>query len=76
MIENFYLRIFNFVASYQRVMTVIVYWDPQNFNDTYLNMVLIGRELGKSVRILFEFQLTDAARDSIHNIYYLSEDSM
>ena len=74
MIENFYMRFFNFLASYQRVMRVLAYWDPQNFNDIYLNVLLVGREIGKSVRILFEFQLTDAARDSIHYIYYLDQD--
>ena len=65
MIENFYMRFFNFNASYFRVVELYVEWNPKNRNDVYLSTMAIGREFGKSVRILFDFHLTDESKDYV-----------
>ena len=73
MIENFYLRFFNFQGGMSRALQTWVTWDPRNTNDVFLNMIAIGREVGKLVRILFEFNLTDETQDQIVDQLYLIE---
>ena len=65
MIENFYMRFFNFNASFMRVQKLYTTWNPKNRNDVYLTSMAIGREFGKSVRILFDFHLTDESKDYV-----------
>merc|ERR1719188_167872 len=73
MIENFYMRLFNFYGSYFRVTN---YWKDmkadkkKNNNDVYLTMIAIGREIGKDMRILFDFHLTDESREKVVEYYY------
>ena len=71
MIENFYMRIFNFMGSYTRVVSIVSTWNPKNRNDVYLNTMAIGREFGKSVRILFDFHWTDESKDYVLQQYFL-----
>ena len=66
MIENFYMRFFNFSGSYVRVMTLYSDWNPKNRNDVYLTTMAMGREFGKSIRILLDFHLTDESKDYVH----------
>ena len=75
MIENFYMRFFNFYGAYNRVTS---YWRylknedvKKNTNDVYLTMVAIGRDIGKSLRILFDFELTDETREQVVQHYYM-----
>ena len=71
MITNFYMRFFNFNGSYNRVFELYSEWAPRNRNDVYLTTMAIGREFGKSVRILFDFHLTDASKDYVAHEYFL-----
>ena len=71
MIENFYMRFFNFNASYFRVTKLYSTWAPKNRNDVYLTSMAIGREFGKSARILFDFHLTDESKDFVTHQYFL-----
>ena len=70
MIENFYMRYFNFNGSFFRMMNIYSSWNPQNHNDTYLQMVAFGREIGKMTRILFDFHLTDEAKEIVSREYF------
>lgn len=70
MIETFYLRFFNFSGSYTRVMTYYSNWDPRNQNEIFLVTLAMGREVGKSLRILFGFQLTDDSKDAVLAHYF------
>ena len=36
MIKNFYLRYFNFMGSFSRLMQIYQFWAPKNHNDVYL----------------------------------------
>ena len=65
MVENFYMRFFNFNASFIKLMNYYSTWSPQNRNDVYLTTMAMGREIGKSVRILFDFHLTDESKDFV-----------
>ena len=67
MIENFYMRFFNFQGSYKRVMDVVRSWDTDNRNDVYLQSMAIGRECGKMTRILYDFHLTDESKLMVTN---------
>ena len=71
MIENFYMRFFNFSGSYMRVINLYSSWSPKNRNDVYLNTMAIGREFGQSVRILFDFHLTDESKEYVTQQYFL-----
>ena len=71
MIENFYMRFFNFSGSFDRVINLLSNWNPKNRNDVYLTTMAIGREFGKSIRILFDFHLTDESKDFVLQQYYL-----
>ena len=73
MITNFYMRYFNFVGFYTKIVTVYSEWAPKNTNDCYLNMITIGREIGKGIRILFEFHLTDESKEEIRKSIYQNE---
>ena len=68
------MRYFNFMGMYTRVATIYAEWNPQNTNDTFLNMIAVGREFGKASRILFEFHLTDESKDEIAKKIYLNDD--
>ena len=59
MVEHFYMRLFNFTGMLDRLSTIYQEWSPRNTNDVYLSTIAVGREVGKAVRILFEFQLSD-----------------
>ena len=56
-IGNFYGRLFNFLGSYERVATTLLEFDTQDGMDIYLQMLLVGREGGKSIRNLFGLQI-------------------
>ena len=71
MIENFYMRFFNFNGSFAKVMNYYATWAPQNRNDVYLTTIAMGREFGKSTRILFDFHLTDESKDFVVQQYFL-----
>merc|ERR1712032_1325646 len=60
LIRNFYTRIFNHMASYQRINVLLAeltarVWLDVDGPTVYLNLLGIGREIGNNVRILFEF---------------------
>ena len=69
MIKNFYMRYFNFIGSYTKLVTIYTTWAPQNHNDVFLSMIVVGRELGKDVRILFDFSLSEAEQIANYSIY-------
>mmetsp|Transcript_41754 Transcript_41754/g.55007 ORF Transcript_41754/g.55007 Transcript_41754/m.55007 type:complete len:80 (-) Transcript_41754:77-316(-) len=74
MIENLYMRYFNFVGMYTKVVTIYAEWNPMNTNDCFLQMIAMGREFGKAVRILFEFHLTDESKADIKRKIYTDPD--
>jgi len=56
-IKNFYNRIFNYIAAYQRVAETLSYFEWIDPNEVYLQSLKVGWEAGKAIRILFEFEL-------------------
>ena len=71
MIENFYMRFFNFQGSYIRIVNLYSSWNPQNQNDVFLTTLSIGREVGKMLRILFDFHLTDESRQKVMETHFI-----
>lgn len=55
--KNFYLRGFNMIGAYRRVTETLAYFDTSSDHEVYLQCVKLGWELGKVLRILFEFKI-------------------
>ena len=53
-----------------RLNMIYATWNPQNRNDIYLNMMAAGREVGKCIRILFDFKLTEESREYLTQNYF------
>ena len=70
MIENFYMRYFNFNASVMRMFNIYASWSPNNRNDVFLQSIAFGREVGKMTRILYDFHLTDEAKEIVTREFF------